>query len=52
MKLCFRLGLSETRNPIALFPLTSSLEQFDPLKAFQHIPFGAQRLGRPQTPML
>jgi len=47
-----RLGLTETRNPVAVFPLTAFLEQFRALKTLEHISFAAQRGSRAQTSML
>jgi hypothetical protein len=48
----FRLGLTETGNPVAVLPLAAFLEQFRALKTLEHIPFAAQRGSRAQTPML
>ena len=47
-----RLGLAETGDAVALFPLAAFLEQFRALKTLEHIPFAAQRGSRAQTPML
>jgi hypothetical protein len=47
-----RLGLTETRNAVAVFPLAAFLEQFRALKTLEHISFAAQRGSRAQTPML
>jgi hypothetical protein len=52
LKSGFRLGLPETGDPIAVFPLTAFLEQFRALKTLEHISFAAQRGSRAQTPML
>ena len=47
-----RLGLTETRNPVAVLPLAAFLEQFRALKTLEHISFAAQRGSRAQTSML
>jgi len=46
------LGLAKAGDPVALFPLAAFLEQFNPLKALEHIPFATQRGSRAQTSML
>jgi hypothetical protein len=48
----FAFGLAQTRDAFARFPLTSLLQQFQALKALEHIPFAAQSGSRAQTPML
>jgi hypothetical protein len=48
----FRLGLAETSDPVAIFPLAAFLEQFRALKTLEHISFAAQRGSRAQTSML
>jgi hypothetical protein len=42
VKLCFRLGLPQTGDAVAVFPLAAFLEQFRALKTLEHIPFAAQ----------
>ena len=46
------LGLPQPGDPVARFPLTPFLEQLQPLKAFEHVPFTPQSRRRAQTTML
>jgi hypothetical protein len=46
------LGLAQSRDAVPRLPLAAFLEQFDPLKALEHISFAAQSGRRAQTPML
>ena len=48
----FFLGLAKAGDALALFPLAALFEQFETLKALEHITLAAQRRRRPQTPML
>jgi len=48
----FRLGLTQTGDPVSVFPLAAFLEQFRTLKTLEHIPFAAQSGSRAQTTML
>ena len=35
----FALGFAKAGDPVALFPLTAFLEEFEALKALQNVPF-------------
>jgi len=50
--LSFAFGLAQAGNAVAGFPLTAFLEQFQALKALEHVSFTAQGGGGAQTPML
>ena len=47
-----RLGLAQSGDAIAWFPLTPLLEQRDALESFEDIALGTQRGGGAQTAML
>jgi hypothetical protein len=47
-----RLGLPEAGDPVAIFPLTALLEDFDALKALHNIALAAQIGRRAETAML
>jgi hypothetical protein len=46
IRLSVRFGLTQTGDAFAFFPLASLFQQFQPLKAFQDIPFAAQSGSR------
>ena len=50
--LSVRFRLAQPGDPFALFPLAASLQYFEALKTFEHIPFAAQSGSRAQTTML
>ena len=52
-RLSFRLGLAQTSNAIAIFPLIAFLEEFDAFKTLQNIAFTAHSgTGCSETAML
>ena len=51
-RLNFAFGLAQARNAVPWFPLAALFQQFQALKAFEHISFAAQGGSRAQTPML
>ena len=50
--LSVRFRLAQTGDAFAFFPLAAFLQQLQPLKTLQNIPFAAQSGRRAQTPML
>jgi len=48
----FRLGLAETRDAVAGFPLAAFLEEFGALKTLENIAFAAQGGRRAEAAML
>ena len=52
MLLSVGLGLAQTRNAVAVFPLTAFLEDFDALEALHDIAFAAQGGRAAQAAML
>lgn len=47
-----RLGLAQTGDPVAIFPLAAFLEQFGAFETLEHIPFSAESGRCAQTAML
>ena len=45
-------GFAQAGDPVALFPLTAFLQQFQALKPLEHISFAAQGGGGAQATML
>ena len=52
MKSGVRLGLAETGDPVAVFPLAAFLEDFSALKTLEDIALAAQSGRRAETAML
>jgi hypothetical protein len=51
-RLNLRLGLAQTRDAVAILPLTAFLEDFDALKALHDVAFTAQGGSGAQAAML
>ena len=51
-RLRFAFGFAEAGDAVAGFPLAAFFEEFEALKAFEHIPFTAQSGGCAQAAML
>ena len=51
-RLGFAFGLAEAGDAVARFPLAAFLEEFEALKAFEHVSFTAQSSGCAQAAML
>jgi hypothetical protein len=52
LKLRLAFGFPKARNAVPFLPLTAFFQEFNALKALEHIPFAAQSGSRAQTPML
>lgn len=48
----FGLGLRQPDHAVAGLPLAAFLEQFHAFKTLEHVTFGAERAGTPETSML
>jgi len=48
----FAFGFAKAGDAVARFPLAAFFEDFEALKALEHVPFAAQSGGCPQAAML
>jgi len=48
----FAFGFAKAGDAVAFFPLTAFFENFEALKALEHVPFAAQSGGCAQAAML